>query len=253
MLEVTLYDLPGAVQPWSPNSLKIRFLLNAKKVVFQTIWVSYSDVPAIIHSLGVARHHVAPHYTLPTLKIERPGETDEIIMYSDKIAARLEELFTFPPMIFHSKVEEEVEHHLLYLTRPMCSLCIPLVARKLLQPFDPNGAACFLEQRAACHGRSMDAFTDNMTEERAWHQISVGVQGLSAVLDRDQTGPFFHGAEVSYIDLKVGALLYWMRIVDEAGFERLLKLSVGKTDANGGAFARLWQALAPYMAEVPSQ
>ncbi|ODQ80621.1 hypothetical protein BABINDRAFT_160876 [Babjeviella inositovora NRRL Y-12698] len=88
--QVVLWDIsskiPGKI--WSPNTMKVRAVLNFRGIPFETQFFTYSTFPALLEKEGVKPWPQAPHYTLPA--ISHKGKT---IMGSDQIVAYLEKEF----------------------------------------------------------------------------------------------------------------------------------------------------------------
>ncbi|KAN0064717.1 hypothetical protein ACQY0O_002368 [Thecaphora frezii] len=95
-----LYDLPGNAAKdiaWSPNTWKVRFILNLKQIPYRTVWVEYPDTKLLYQHVGLESHELSkegkPLYGLPVIYDSRQ---DKYVSDSFRIALYLDELYATP-------------------------------------------------------------------------------------------------------------------------------------------------------------
>lgn len=104
MEPIVFYDIPAnndKCMAWSPNTWKIRYVLNYKCLKYRTEWVEYPDIEDLCREIGAPPTNTKPdgraHYTLPV--IQDPN-TKAVIADSDAIAKYLEETYPHAPPLF---------------------------------------------------------------------------------------------------------------------------------------------------------
>ncbi|KAH7915562.1 glutathione S-transferase [Hygrophoropsis aurantiaca] len=97
--DIIFFDIPTTIPgsiPTSPNTWKVRLVLNYKKLRYQTRWVESVDIEAVCKPLGIppttTKPNGDPKYTLPAL-IDNTQSTPVVISDSTPIIEYLEKTY----------------------------------------------------------------------------------------------------------------------------------------------------------------
>ncbi|OAA67958.1 Glutathione S-transferase protein [Niveomyces insectorum RCEF 264] len=238
--------LPGASKSWSPNTLKVRAVLNFKRIPYTQSWISYPDVKPLISGFGLAPNKEGIPYTLPAI-LHPPSVTSNpqgAMMDSLPIARHLDATFPAPPLFPAGDASYALA---LAVSKLMAKMFLPL--RTLIIPrvpdcLDPRGEEYFRTTRAQTFGKpladvppktaeAIDAlFTQAADEAKVLIEMLQGRPG--------KTGPFFEGATPGYADLLLACQLAFIERFGPEVFGRLLALGNGELKA-------LYEACRPWV------
>lgn len=89
--------------------MRIRLVLNYKKVPYKTVWVEYADIQTLSKEIGAQptdkRPNGEPRYTLPAIRITSTGE---VIADSAKILQHVEVKYPENPLIPPGTLDEQL-------------------------------------------------------------------------------------------------------------------------------------------------
>ncbi|CAG8973972.1 hypothetical protein HYALB_00010092 [Hymenoscyphus albidus] len=218
---IVLYDLPSKQGvSWSPNPWKTRLLLNYKNLPYTTQWVEYPDIAPLFKSFGIppASDPNDTPYTIPALRTH----DGKYIMDSAKIASYLEEQYPNPPLPLDIPEETELSKIFGGIAGPMRGIWMPCVPKDLL---NPPSVEYFTRTREEvfCGGKSMEEYEKSQNHQNIWEEVEPALKGVGDVLKR-KGGPFVHGKEVSYWDLKLVGFLQFMKTVQEPLFVKIISI-----------------------------
>ncbi|KAK1749867.1 hypothetical protein QBC47DRAFT_395161 [Echria macrotheca] len=237
--EIILFDLTSKDTPecWSLNPWKTRLLLNYKGVPYKTEWLNYPEVGPRLAG------HVKPHemgtaiadYTIPTVRL--PG--DEYVMDSRRIADVINQRYSSPPLTIDSpQLSWFVENYGRLMT-PFRGVYLPLVPRRLLAE---GSIAYWYESKERLNGKSLDAIEKEEGGDVAYERLEPVLKEITAMLKENSSGPFFNGAEVSYVDFFWAA---WLLFAKRIG-EDVLDAVIERCGVDGHVHRDLLDAVKPW-------
>ncbi|KAF9033452.1 hypothetical protein BDZ89DRAFT_1230938 [Hymenopellis radicata] len=233
---ILLYDTPGQTSlPWAPNIWRIRFILNYKRLRYRTVWVEFPQIEATLRAMNAppsgTRANGTPIYTLPVI-VDPTGHTPQIFSNPNTIAEYLETTYPARPVFPEG-------------SRAMQTMFVHYIQEVFVRPLLPILVPLSHQNIPSHSGRPLRDGVD-VNLEGAWREVKEQFDFLARVLDKNAgdgagDGVVVMGAEVSYADFAVCAVLVWMeRMVPREGWERV-------SEWNGGRWARLKGRCEPYM------
>lgn len=217
--DLTLYDLPsrGRCQCWSGNVWKTRLALNYKSLPYKTHWVPYQDLQNTMQATGVPPNPKPnwSDYSVPALKFP----DGRVVMDSEKIAQRLEELRPQPSLHLEAGVHKEVEAALGKIIPPLIPYFMPRVGRDIVLEGDEQW---FEDDRAQRFGTSLSELEKSKGGEMAWEAAKPGFATLKEVMRKHKKseGPFVLGKEPSYGDFMIVAGMKMFSVLGQDAFEK---------------------------------
>ncbi|KAG8843640.1 hypothetical protein FRB91_003224 [Serendipita sp. 411] len=153
--KIILYDIPSRLTPmaWSPNTWKARYVLNYKRLPYETVWVPYTEIASLWAELGLEpiTDGSIPFTTfLPVISVPpKDGKGPRTaIAESFNIALYLDRAFPETPRVIppHTAALHSAFIQALSTTfsAPLRPIMIPQVPFVLA---DPLGAAYFTRMR----------------------------------------------------------------------------------------------------------
>ncbi|KAI1313977.1 putative glutathione S-transferase [Xylaria venustula] len=217
--KIVFYDLPSKEpnHAWSLNTWRTRLVLNYKGLDYETKWLEYPEI----------KPELQPHFpdkeefTVPTIKL--PDGT--YIMDSKLIVAELEKRYPSPSLLInldsplYKRYIEQLAPLFNDALRPIYILGVPT---RLLKEVNHD---YWHESRAEWCGMPLEQYVRENSAEDAYKAAAPYMRSISALLRENDTGPFFLGDTVSYIDfVHAGFLLMFRQLVDDI-FQPLLEAS----------------------------
>ncbi|QRV75260.1 glutathione S-transferase [Ceratobasidium sp. AG-Ba] len=245
---IVFYDIVSKFGPWSPNTWKTKIALNYKRIPYRVEFVSYPDIEPLFKKLGVPpTPNSNPPCTLPMIAdpSSDPNEKPTYVVDSFKIALYLDDKYPspqyptlFPPGTrgFHSLFTETF----VKLHEPLRPTLLPMVGRPGF--LDDRGHEYFQRTRHKRFGKSLARLAEE-DGPRTWAEGPKVWGAFKEHLDKNGGGPFVMGEQISYADLMLGALFYWVRITEPGDEKKLWKDISTWQD---GRWARLWAEVEPY-------
>ncbi|KAF8885400.1 hypothetical protein CPB84DRAFT_1685447 [Gymnopilus junonius] len=233
--KITLYDVPGhTAQPWAPNIWRIRFILNFKRLSYQTVWVEFQDVERTLMHIGAPpsaqRSDGRPIYTLPVIvDSTRSGHQPIILSNTNKIAEYLESAYparqVFPD---GARAVQTLFVHFIQevFSKPLLPIMVPLSHQQL-------------PERTRDHFRGgPPAALVGPQREQAWQAVKEQFDFLAIIMDKNQgdgDGVVTMGHELTYADFAICSVLIWIeRMAPHDGWSRVRTW-------NGGRWNRLYE------------
>ena len=175
---------------------------------------------------GIPPQKEGTAYTIPAVTMPN----GEHIMDSRPIATALEALQPNPSLHLDDCHLEQVQASVNKFIGPMRSTVIPKIAETL----NPRAAEYFYRTREQAFGKPLSEVAQSKTEDEMWKEAEPGIQELKSILEKDGSGPFVLGKQVSYADFVIVSTFV---IVGKAE-ERLLETLLGKDET----FSALYKA-----------
>ncbi|KAH3680917.1 hypothetical protein WICMUC_000060 [Wickerhamomyces mucosus] len=67
--KLIVYNISSKVDTWSGSIAKVKYLLDANQVSYETVWVPFSKIGETLKARGVQPNIEPPYYTLPAITI----------------------------------------------------------------------------------------------------------------------------------------------------------------------------------------
>ncbi|PFH46914.1 hypothetical protein AMATHDRAFT_50685 [Amanita thiersii Skay4041] len=241
---ILLYDLRGTTsQPWAPNIWRIRFILNYKRLRYQTVWLEFHDVENQLRAIGAPpsafRVDRTPIYTLPVLvDPTKNARAPEILSNTNLIAEFLEATYPARPVFPEG-------------SRAMQTLFVHYIQEVFVQPLLPIMVPLshpqFRGGTQGAYGGVVPNPLGGPQQEQAWAQVKEQFDFLAMILDKnsgDGDATVAQGREVSYADFSLCSVLIWIeRMAPHEVWARIRAW-------NGGRWARLHERCREYMDEL---
>ncbi|KAJ5594431.1 uncharacterized protein N7459_000639 [Penicillium hispanicum] len=238
--------LPGASKSWSPNTLKVRSVLNFKGIPYTQSWISYPDIAPLIKGFGVPPNAVGTPYTLPAIvhKSSITDNPDGAMMDSLPIVTHLDKLYPSPPLF----PSGDASFALYLAVNKIASLMGPFfrvaVIPRVAECLDPRGKEYFERTRSAVFGKPLSEVRPTDPEELAslWTLVETESKTLLKMLEgrEGKKGPFLEGETPSYADLVLSCHFAFLERMDPEYFEKFLALG-------NGEFKALWEACSAWV------
>ncbi|KAJ5162302.1 hypothetical protein N7492_007694 [Penicillium capsulatum] len=247
---IHLFDITstftGPAKSWSPNTLKVRAVLNFKKIPYTQSWVSYPDIAPLLKSLDVPPNAEGKPYTLPAIVHKASISTNAhgAMMDSFPIIQHLETLYPSPPLF----PSGDASYALLLAIGKIASVMAPafrqLIIPRVPEGLDPRGAEYFIRTRTEAFGKPLADVRpkDREAIEALWADVE---REAGALLDiykgrEGKKGPFVEGETPGYTDLVLATQIAFFERYDWEFFERFVALGDGQ-------FRALYEACLPWV------
>ena len=133
-------------------------------------------------------------YTIPTIQLSN----GEWIMNSRKIAARLEQLYHEPTLNMNSAYLTEIEALTEKITQVVPPDFIPRIPKNLLG--EGSIDYWYRTREEWFEGKRLDEVAIEKGGDQVYAAARPDVERVTALLERDPSGPFFEGRMVTYAD-----------------------------------------------------
>ncbi|KIM95771.1 hypothetical protein OIDMADRAFT_106317 [Oidiodendron maius Zn] len=192
--------LLGSDRSWSPNTLRIRMVLNYKGIPYTQSWVSYPDIRPLLKNLSVPPNAGEIYeYTLPAIvhpSCSTLTNHSTVLMDSLAIAIHLEEVFPSPSLFPSGNA----------------SYALALSTHTVISN---RGWEYFVETRSREFGKPL-------AEVRPKDEETVKRLGEDAEGKLGKEGPFLEGERISYGDFYIVSYLAWFQRVERKLWEKMV-------------------------------
>ncbi|KZV63894.1 hypothetical protein PENSPDRAFT_615956 [Peniophora sp. CONT] len=211
--KLTLHDIPSMLsdKAWSPNTWRVRYVLNIKSIPYETQWLLHPEIEPELRRVGAPPtiHWIlkTETYTLPAIydPTKNAGISD-----SNKIAAYLEETY---PESRSLRVAESIDFVDSYGRRLNEALFL-LLAAQTAENLVPETRPAWREKRERAFGVRLEALAE--PDERR-DMLLTDVLGVLTDIDAYSNSkgdsPFIQDDELTYCDVVIAATLTWTRRV----------------------------------------
>ncbi|KAJ5153011.1 Glutathione S-transferase-like protein ustS [Penicillium canariense] len=238
--------LPGAQKSWSPNTLKVRSVLNFKGIPYTQSWISYPDIAPLIKSLELSPNETGTPYTLPAIihKSSVTSNSHGAMMDSFPIVLHLDKVFPSRPLFPNGDASYALYLAVGKIAGGIWPAVRALIIPKVADSLDPRGKEYFVETRSKSFGKPLSEVlpTDQETIESLWAQMETETAPLITMLKgrEGKKGPFFEGETPAYVDLFLACIFAFFQRICPESFKRLMAFG-------NGEFKALWDACEPWM------
>ncbi|CAO3638066.1 unnamed protein product [Cunninghamella blakesleeana] len=211
MGKIQFYDLTfnSENELWSPNTLKTRVALNFKGLLYNTHWLTLSQVREIIPKIT----NTGKTPTVPVIV-----DNDKVIQDSWEIAKYLDEAYPNTPKLFHDDNEgvnflfyQYLDHNLLF---PIIKLCLLHIVKKC--PDQATGD-WFRKDRERLLGVTLEQFSGN--EDDSIKAIKDNLNIINITLN---AYPYLNGNKAGFIDVTLAAYFQYLNAIRPDLFESTL-------------------------------
>jgi len=228
-------------QAWSPNTWKVRLVLNYKRIPYKTVWVSYPDIEPKLKELGV--NPTDPHpedpskplYTLPVI-LDENGDEPVVIPDSLRIVEYLEEKYPERPVF--PKIGKALIYGFEVPVRVYIGRNInPFINHSVWLILDKRGQEYFRTTREKWDGGKLeDESPKGPIRDGHWKALKEGFGKVAGILDKNGSEVDFvaGGSEPTFADFLIVAYLRWIKAILEDELE-----DNGFSQWDGGRWVKL--------------
>ncbi|KAF8880524.1 hypothetical protein BD779DRAFT_1446175 [Infundibulicybe gibba] len=243
---ITFFDIPTtSTIPSSPNTWKVRLVLNFKGLHFQTQWVPTTEIESVCISQGIpptgTKPSGEPHYTLPAI-IDHTSElvlsdSTPIIEYLERVYPSPHyDLFPKGSRAFHAMFENFIATNIL-------SYSSSLWIMGLYQTKLPVDQVHFRKRMEERFGKPLEKIELSGPErERAYGEVESAFSSLAEFLDKNTEGDYIMGKRISFSDFALWSCLISLKTISPD--EAWVKLA----SWNGGRWVKYFQKCEEWMA-----
>ncbi|KAJ5726360.1 Glutathione S-transferase-like protein ustS [Penicillium malachiteum] len=237
--------LPGSSKSWSPNTLKVRTVLNFKNIPYTQSWISYPDIKPFTQGLGLEANPTGYKWTLPAIIHDSvTSNPNGAMMDSLPIVQHLDKVFPEPPLFPSGDASYAlllaVQRLTIGLGPAIRSIIIPTVPEYL----DPRGQEYFVRTRSESFGKPLAEVrpTDPAEIQELWESVEKSSGPLLDVLKgrEGKKGPFFEGEKAGCVDLFFVSTLAFLHRFAPDLWEKFMAFGDGE-------FRVLWNVCSPWL------
>jgi glutathione S-transferase len=248
--EIILFDLACAKGTcFSNNVLRIRLMLNYKRIPYKTVFLEFQDLEPTFKSFGIPPQLPSSFvlYTVPTIQITSTGK---YVMDSAPISRYLKGEYPYRPIVLDSNMAQEIKKQVLL---PVNIIFDTAIAARVIRILKPETQVYFRRSREERLGRTFPSFIsltpnrivlssrsqfvwgvcwhyqekledlldDPKKEEDAWKSVDEELRaGSDFILQSHGDGPYALGSQIAYIDFWFAGFLEITRVVNEGVVRR---------------------------------
>ncbi|KAJ2932368.1 hypothetical protein H1R20_g4686, partial [Candolleomyces eurysporus] len=217
--KIILYDLPGHAASdvaWSPNTWKVRFVLNLKGLDYRTVWIEYPDIAQLYQQLGIPSRENRDGKPLYGLPVIYDPSTSRYIGDSLIIAQYLEDTYpsTISPPLFpigsRGLQAMFIDIFIQTISDPLHSITSEFAMRQL----PPRSSQYYRSRREARYGCRLEDIAPVGTERRkaVWDGVRAGFKSFHKwSLIASSSQPFITGDKPCFADFVVASYLTWFK------------------------------------------
>ncbi|KAF7761035.1 hypothetical protein Agabi119p4_10444 [Agaricus bisporus var. burnettii] len=210
---ITFYDIAAKppIKTLSANTWKTRFVLNYKKLPYNTVYLLFADIQKEFIRVGIPSREVSGSgtvYTCPSI-VDHSNNTP--VTESFEIALYLDKTYPDTPKVIPPGTEAlqaSFHERLNGVMGPLFPFLLPLIPTVL----HPGSSEHFSQSREKAFGKPL-ADMEPKGEERvkAWKQVQAAFDTLHGWLNKSP-GPYFMGESATFADFVLGGLLFTLEL-----------------------------------------
>ncbi|KAH7920844.1 hypothetical protein BV22DRAFT_1179819 [Leucogyrophana mollusca] len=213
---ITFFDIPTVIPgsiPTSPNTWKVRLVLNYKRLAYRTCWVESVDIESVCKSLNIpptaTKPNGDPKYTLPAL-IDNTSSRSVVLSDSTPIIEYLETTYPDPdpsraiiPPGTRALIAAS-EHHIATSITP---LLYPLIIMGIYSKKGPRDQLHLRRRTEAAFGKAIDEVQSTGQDREILLKKLEGAFGLFAESLMKGGGDYIVGGSPCLVDFTLCGLL----------------------------------------------
>ncbi|EXJ71766.1 uncharacterized protein A1O5_05576 [Cladophialophora psammophila CBS 110553] len=222
--QIILYDLPTRAprRCWSLNPWKTRMLLNYKRLNYQTVWVEYPDVEALIkpHTSSIA---VCPRMltAYPTQSLPFKCLAANGLWTQERLQSVLSSCTPEPALnIATDPYLAEIKDLANRIAKIVSPDFIPKIANRVLG--DESLGYWHRTREEWFGGQKLDKVVVEKGGTQVYQEAGPLVMRVTELLVSNPAGPYFQGRVVSYADFIWASLLHFFENLADDSFEMLI-------------------------------
>ncbi|PFH52512.1 hypothetical protein AMATHDRAFT_2228 [Amanita thiersii Skay4041] len=214
---IIFYDFPSKIVggPYNPNTWKVRYTLNYKRIPYKTEWVEYTEIESKCKEIGIppsgTKKDGMPSYTLPSI-----WDTDAKVGVSEsyRIAEYLDKTFPNSPKVIIPGTEALLNIFIQTWAQNLKALWQFTIPATLEVLDHAPSYEYFRRTRSQMFGKDLKEVPPKPGVEReaALQELKAGLNVLDRWLVKSG-GPFIMGDNPSFADFVVGGYMRWTRAV----------------------------------------
>jgi len=215
---IIFYELASKTnEAWSPNTWRVRFVLNYKQIPYKSEIISFADIESKMKAIGAKPTGKrpdtgAPMYTIPVIVIPaEDGGTPTIVVDSIKIVEYLDKKYPSPPIFPNgSHALQGIFDDWLrrVITSQELNILLPSVATIL----DERGLVYFRETREKWFGKPVEELApEGEKRDAVWKEVQNAWGKLADILDKEGNEGWFMGNEPVFADFAVLSHIVWIQ------------------------------------------
>ncbi|KAL3486983.1 hypothetical protein BJX62DRAFT_246320 [Aspergillus germanicus] len=241
--KVHLFDIFSTLSTpqnsWSAHILKIRCILNYKKIPYTQSFISYPDIAPLLKSLDVTPNKSGTPYTLPAIvhKSSITPNPHGALADSLPIALHVDKIFPDPPLFPSGDASYAL---FLAVERIMASFesgYRPFIVPRVAENLDPRGRVYFEATRSAALGMPLAQVRPRPEDKERRNELLKIIEREAVTLigmlngREGKKGVFFEGKTLGFADILVACHLAFIERFDTELFTRVVGLEGGKLRA----------------------
>ncbi|KIM25037.1 hypothetical protein M408DRAFT_331497 [Serendipita vermifera MAFF 305830] len=248
--KITFYDIASRLNPqaWSPNTWKTRFVLNYKRIPYETVYVSYPDIAQLWQTLGLSPLAADPKTFLPLISVpSTDGGPPSVIADSFDIALYLDYEFPETPAVIPPNTGALQSSWALTLRTLVVPNLRPLILPQLVHKLDERGATYFRQTREKTFGMKLEELAPpGPKRDEALKKLERSLNDLFDMLKTNRGHDEQHLEWVmgavgpTFADFALGGILTWCKV---GGDQQTWDVV---SSWNGGRWARHLDKLQPW-------
>ncbi|KAI0032775.1 hypothetical protein K488DRAFT_49168 [Vararia minispora EC-137] len=215
---IILYDIPSTLpnQSWSPNTWKIRYALNIKRLPYKTCWLRHHEIEPEMRRIGAqpTTHFFSgtKRYTLPAIFCPRTqtavSDSSTIIFHIENHYPETRSLF---PLGTRALQHAFVETRVVSLER----VIFPLIVLRNSEILLAESQSEWRARRESWLGKRLeDVAPPGAKRDAALAAVLKNLEGIDECMrENRETTIFLTGGTPIYCDVALAAALTWMWLV----------------------------------------
>ncbi|KAG7091609.1 hypothetical protein E1B28_010628 [Marasmius oreades] len=215
--EIQFYDIPSKTKSnaWSPNTWRIRYALNYKRLPYKTIWIEYPEIAPTCKKIGAppsaTKPDGSPYYSVPFIydPKTRKAISDSIIIiqYLEKTYPSSPERSLIPSGTWALQLAFIDALFAPSVVFPLFQFAVPRSASMLHE----TSVEHYLEARRELFGGRTLAEVDPKGEDRVleWKKVEKGFGVVNSWLKPEDR--FVGGEQIIFVDFVLVSVLRWIR------------------------------------------
>jgi glutathione S-transferase len=191
----------------------VRYVLNLKKLPYQTVYVEFPDIARVSKEAGIppllVKPDGTPYYTCPAIVDDTTGAA---ISDSYKIAEYLDSQYPETPRAF-PKGTEALQAAFYRYTNDNLSCLVPVILPSIPGFLNDVSSEYYSRTRAVTLGKPLDQVKPVGEElEKTWEKVRMLFDLLESWYGKS-SGVFMVGDKPSFADFVVGGLLQGVKMI----------------------------------------